>query len=111
MTETMNAIFMLTPQWLAGLLLGGVFFGGLWFTVQKSLASTQPALWLMGSFVLRMGMTALGFYVLAGTQWQRWLACLLGFFLARAIVMRWTRGMSAQTTLASPAAPRSPHAP
>ena len=42
-------------QELAGLVLGAIFFGGLWWTVRKGLSSQQPALWFLGSMLLRMG--------------------------------------------------------
>ena len=40
---------------LAGALLGAFFFGGLWWTVQKGVASERPALWFLGSLLLRTG--------------------------------------------------------
>ena len=43
-------------QWrlAAGVLLGAIFFGGLWLTVRKGVSSKQPALWFFGSLLLRM---------------------------------------------------------
>ena len=38
----------------AGLLLGGFFFGGLWWSVQRGVASARPALWFFASLTLRM---------------------------------------------------------
>ena len=37
------------------LLLGAFFFGGLWWTVQKGVTSETPALWFLGSLLLRTG--------------------------------------------------------
>jgi F1F0 ATPase subunit 2 len=76
---------------LAGVALGGVFFGGLWWTVRRGLASTRPALWFLGSLVVRVAVTLGGIYGVAGDQWQRLLAILLGFWLGRALVLRLTR--------------------
>lgn len=70
----------------AGMLLGGVFFGGLWWTVRKCLTSLHPASWLLGSAFLRMSIAVLGFYFVGGGQWQRMLACLVGFITARLVV-------------------------
>ena len=81
---------------LAGGVLGAIFFGGLWWTVCKSVVSAQPALWIFTSLVVRMGIALLGFYFVAGTQWQRWLACLLGFFGARLMVAQVTRSRANQ---------------
>jgi len=87
----LNDTLALVLAWLAGGALGAFFFGGLWWTVQKSLASARPALWVFGSLLLRMGVTMMGFYVVAGHDWQRMVSCLLGFVMARLIVTRLTR--------------------
>ena len=50
------------------------FFGGLWWTVRKSLVSSQPAVWVFCSLLLRMGVTMTGFYFVSGADWQRLLA-------------------------------------
>lgn len=74
----------------AGVVLGVFFFGGLWWTVQKALSSPRAALWMVGSFVVRMAVTVGGFYLIADGHWQRVLACLAGFLLARVVVTRIT---------------------
>jgi len=71
-----------------GLMLGVLFFGGLWWTIRKALSSRQPALWFLGSLLLRLGTVLVGFYVVSGSHWERLLACLLGFIVARAAVTR-----------------------
>ena len=71
-----------------GALLGAAFFGGLWWTVRRGLASRHPVLWILGSLVLRTGISVAGFYFVSGGQWERLLACLLGFVIARFIVTR-----------------------
>lgn len=82
---------MLGLAWTAGVALGGVFFGGLWWTVRKGVSSRQPALWFIGSLLLRMTMALAGFYVVSGGHWERLVSCLLGFVLARLIVTWLTR--------------------
>jgi F1F0 ATPase subunit 2 len=37
----------------AGGVLGGLFFGGLWWTVRRALASKHAALWFLSSLLLR----------------------------------------------------------
>lgn len=76
---------------MAGVLLGAIFYGGLWYTVQKGLSSPRPAAWFLGSLLLRTGITLAGFYGVSGGQGDRLLACLLGFVLARFLVTRLTR--------------------
>lgn len=87
----MNETLMLLLAGGAGLGLGAFFFGGLHWTVRRGLASSRPARWFLISLVLRSGVTLGGFTQVAGDDWQRWLACLLGFVMARWLVTRLTR--------------------
>ena len=86
----MNEFLTLSLALVAGLLLGAIFFGGLWWTVRKGVLSKQPALWFLGSLLLRTGSILAGFYFVSGGHWERLLACLLGFVMARFIVTRLT---------------------
>jgi F1F0 ATPase subunit 2 len=87
----MSEASMLALAGVAGLLLGAIFFGGLWWTVRNGMASSRPALWFVGSWVLRTGVVLAGLYVVAGGAWPRMLLCLLGFVVARFIVTWLTR--------------------
>ena len=92
---------------VTGLLLGAIFFGGLWWTVRKGFSSKQPALWFFGSLLLRTGIALTGFYFIARGHWERLLVCLLGFVMARLFVMRFTQAAEKPTYLARAAS----HAP
>lgn len=87
----MNEAVMLLLAFGGGVLLGVSFFGGLWWTVRRSLVSPRTASWLLGSFVLRMSISVVGFYLIANGHWERLLACLLGFILARFGVVWFSR--------------------
>lgn len=87
----MNEITGLVMAGLAGLLLGMIFFGGLWWTVGRGVTSSRPAAWFLGSMVVRMTLVLGGFYFVANGQWQRMVLCLLGFALARLGVTRFSR--------------------
>ena len=87
----MNETYSLVFAWLTGVLLGGIFFGGLWWTVRKGVTSKQPALWFLGSLFLRMSIILSGFYFIGLGSWKRLLMCLLGFVMARFIVIWLTR--------------------
>ena len=86
----MNEMVTLVLAMVMGVLLGAMFFGGLWWTVRKGVSSKQPALWFFGSLLLRMSIALAGFYFVSGGHWDRLLACLFGFFIARFIVTRLT---------------------
>ena len=87
----MNETLTLVLAWVAGGFLGWIFFGGLWWTVRKGVASKQPALWFFGSLLLRMSIALVGFYFVGRGHWERLVACLLGFVIARLIVTWLTR--------------------
>jgi F1F0 ATPase subunit 2 len=76
---------------LAGVALGAMFFGGLWWAVAKGVSSDRPGLWFLGSFLLRMAIALGGFYFVSGKRWDRTVACLGGFILARVAVTWLTR--------------------
>jgi F1F0 ATPase subunit 2 len=76
---------------VAGAGLGAVFFAGLWWTVIRAVASKRPAAWFFGSLLLRTLIALGGFYMVARGDWRRLVACLVGFVLARLIVLRATR--------------------
>jgi F1F0 ATPase subunit 2 len=86
----MNETLSLAPAFVAGVLLGAIFFGGLWWTVRKGVSSKRPALWFFGSLLLRTSIALAGFYFIGRGHWERIVVCLLGFVLARLIVTRLT---------------------
>ncbi len=49
----MNEILTLVLALVTGVLLGTLFFGGLWWTVRKGVSSKQPAFWFFGSLLLQ----------------------------------------------------------
>jgi len=87
----MNDPWILGLAVLAGLALGTIFFGGLWWTIRRGALSSRPALWFLGSALSRMGVTLAGFYFVGGGAWQRLVACLTGFLVARLLVTRLAR--------------------
>ncbi|MGV8893451.1 MAG: ATP synthase subunit I [Burkholderiaceae bacterium] len=105
----MSEALTLVLAWMAGSVLGTIFFGGLWWTVRKSVSSRQPALWVFGSLLLRMGVALTGFYFVSGGQLKRLMACILGFFLAR-LAVTWLTRLSAENPKVTTARTAS-HAP
>lgn len=84
----MNDLLALALTFVAGALLGAFFFGGLWWTVQKGVASERPALWFLGSLLLRTAVILAGFYLVSQDHWSRLAVCLLGFVIARVFVVK-----------------------
>lgn len=87
----MNETLARALAWQAGVLLGAIFFGGLWWTVRKAVSSPHPARWFVGSLVLRMSTVLGGLYFVSGGHLGRLLLCLLGVLTARPVVTRLTR--------------------
>ena len=93
----MNEFLTLSLALVSGIMLGALFFGGLWWTVQKGLSSKQPAFLFLGSLLVRTGIILVGFYFVSGSHWERLVLCLLGFVIARFIVTRLTRPLEKTT--------------
>ena len=92
----MTKIPGLLTAWLAGGVLGAIFFGGLWWTIRRGVSSQQPGLWFLGSLLARMSVALGGFYFVSGGHWERLVTCLLGFLTARLAVMRLMRSKGEQ---------------
>jgi F1F0 ATPase subunit 2 len=71
-----------------GIALSLFFFGGLWWTTRRGMASSMPAAWFLPSLMLRTGVVAAGFYAVSLGDWHRLMACMLGFLGARTVLIR-----------------------
>ncbi len=71
---------------IGGLLFGSLFFGGLLLTIVYGFKSPRPELWFLISLIVRMSLAISGFILISEGRWEKLLACLLGFLLARAII-------------------------
>lgn len=87
----MSDIMIMATSFGVGLALGAVFYGGLYWTVQKGLASNYAPLWFVGSFWLRLSIAVGGFYLVAQGDWRQVLVCLTGFLIARIAVSLLTK--------------------
>ena len=103
MNETLSMVLAL-PK---GVLLGAMFFGGLWWAIRKGVSSKHPTFWFLGSLLLRTSIALACFYFIASGHWQRLLMCLFGFIMARLIVTWFTRAAEKPTYLKQEAS----HAP
>ncbi len=82
----MNEFLFFAVPLATGVVLGALFFGGLWWTVAHAVSSPRPALWFLASKLLRTAVVLVGFYEVDGGRWERWLLCLTGFVLSRLLI-------------------------
>lgn len=73
---------------VAGAALGVLFFGGLRWTLERSLRSAWPVAWQLGSSLVRTGFTLAGIALASGGRWDRMLVALTAFTAARLWIVR-----------------------
>lgn len=72
----------------AGLLIGLAYFLSLKFTIGHMVTTKRPALVMIGSYLLRTVFVLLAFYLIMDGELMRLLACLVGFIIARIILLK-----------------------
>ena len=100
MNDMLALTFRLMFVGVAGGLLGLLFFGGLWWTLRRAFDSPRPALWVGSSLLVRIGCVVAGFVVVSSGDWRTLLACLLGFWAARWLVIRLATRLAAEPSAA-----------
>jgi len=83
----MNNIFHLLIALISGFSLGIFYFVSLWVTVRKLPTTQMPIRLFIGSYLGRISITLLGFYLVINGHWERALVGLLGFLLARILLV------------------------
>lgn len=86
--DVATSIVELTGAVAIGMLLGSLYFGGLWFTVRHAARCRNPGLVVAASLFLRLGLVAFGLYWLADGHWQRYIAAVPGLLAARWVWIR-----------------------
>lgn len=81
----MNTAWVLASL-VAGVLLGVLYFGGLWLTVRRLPTAHSPAMLLLASFLVRTALVVSGIYLMMNGRWEPASACLGGFLLARTMI-------------------------
>ena len=81
-------VFWMVISLIVGAALGAFHFGGLWITVQRLRVTRQPALLMLTSFIVRMGIVLLGFYIVVVGGLPRLIVCVAGFLFARTVLVR-----------------------
>ena len=72
---------------LAGMALGALYFVGLAWTVRRLVAGGGGLL-TAASFLLRSAVLLAGFWLLARTHAEYWIACLVGFTAVRVVLSK-----------------------
>ena len=75
----------------AGLALGIFYFGGLWLTVKRTVASKHPHAWAILSFLARTAVFAGVIYLFVRIEPDGpvlAMVCFLAFFVVRIIILR-----------------------
>ncbi|WP_040298588.1 ATP synthase subunit I [Arcticibacter svalbardensis] len=86
---------------ISGIVLGMIFFGGLWFTVKKTMGTRYPAMWILLSSLTRTVIVLTGFYFVAQGNWQKLVIAVSGFIIARFLVMRITGRLDQKQTVSA----------
>lgn len=75
---------------VGGAILGLFYYAGLWFTLRRLPQQANPALWVFGSFILRLAVSMAGFYFILGPDRNlpRLGVALLAFIIARVLLTR-----------------------
>jgi len=82
-----DAAIALTWPFLAGVAIGAFYFGLLWLTVNQLPTTRHPGLLLLLSMGVRLAVSIVGFYRVAGGRGDRLLACLAGFIGIRVLLV------------------------
>jgi len=94
----MNETLFMILAFIAGLVLGIFFFGGLWFTVKKAVTAKTPSIWFFLSFFLRVSIVMFGFYYISPGGLQPLIVSVLGFIVARFVVTHFTKSIDKKIT-------------
>jgi F1F0 ATPase subunit 2 len=95
-----SEIYILALILLAGFGLGIFYFGGLWLTVKRLPDSRRRISLVVGSF---LGRNAVCFgalvLIVRGGHWERVLVCMLGFIIARILLIQRLRPRKAEPNI------------
>ncbi len=84
-----SEMFTIAVAAVLGLVLGGFYFGGLWWTVRRMPRTRAPLSLYFGSLAVRLALVLTAFYgVLTYSSWLPLVASLIGFLVARIVLTR-----------------------
>lgn len=71
----------------AGISLGVIYFGGLWYTVNMIAKLRRPWILVTVSFLARNAIVLVGFYFLMIHHWSNLVAAFIAFILTRQVMI------------------------
>lgn len=72
---------------LGGIILGFIFFGGLYWSVRNLSTVKYPAFFMIASIILRMAILLIGFFFLINGDYKNLLAALIGVLFVRFVMV------------------------
>lgn len=81
-------LLLLAAMPFLGFFLGICYFRGLWSTVCTLAREKSSAGRMAASFLIRISLLMIAFYLLMAHDWQRLIALTIGFWLARLLMIR-----------------------
>jgi len=81
-------IFFIAISLVVGVAIGIINFAGMWSTIHYLSQVKHPAILMMLSFIVRMAIIMTTFYFVMDGRWERLIACMVGFFLVRRVLMK-----------------------
>ncbi len=85
MSSSYSILFLV---FIAGVALGIGYFASLWWTIRRLRYVKHPAYWVTGSALVRLTVVLVGFWALMAGRWENLLAAVLGFVVARTVMIR-----------------------
>ena len=82
-----QSIILLTA-FLWGMVLGAIYFAGLWYSIRFVLNRNRTALWMSVSFLFRNLLVLAGFYWIMDNNWLPLVTSLAGFLLVRTLLIK-----------------------
>lgn len=87
-TMTATATIYLFLSIVLGFGLGFFYFRNLWKTVRKLPVTDTPVRLFFGNYLARLAIAIVGLFLITSGHWERALGALLGFTLARIVLVR-----------------------
>lgn len=84
----MSEGFRIGLAFVGGAAIGAFFYGGLWWTVRRVSGARRPAVLLLVSFAVRLGVALAAVYLVASGGLGRLAACMAGLLVARVVTVR-----------------------